>query len=728
MRHARSRAMTQLETHVSSSLTTFHTLGQRPRKHHITSLNIPGRINHTFSRPISTNIKALNSLTGEYQVIRPRGLTSPPRGTSASSPEFVAPGVDALTWYICGPTVYDVGHIGHARTYVCFDMINRILTDYFHEPLIVAMGVTDIDDKIIKRANELGVHWLLLARHFEASFLHDLERLGVRIPAVSLRVTEHIPEIVAFVRRIMDAGFAYEAQDGVYFDVKAFADAGYQYGKLQFNDLAAAAKALEDNTAPAVNVDDGGSDVSTSNRPFKRHRADFALWKAAKPDEPSWQSPWGPGRPGWHIECSAMTAAALGSGIDIHAGGVDLRFPHHCNEIAQGEACFGWAGVKDAQNSTTGANASDDVSKTESVVDNDKNAASGRYEEWCGLWLHTGHLHINGCKMSKSLKNFISIGDMLAKGYTADEFRMACAASHYRATMDYTPDKLTQARTLIASVHNFAETLSRAVQESTKSVTNSDAATATAVRAVEREKLAAAFANAMAHKGAATESVEALLQTLRPARMQGDDNALLMAIGACETAIKTALSDDFNVPHVIQALQGLMSSTTKYIQQCSAAGRGVHVGLCEAAQHLVMDTYRILGFTFVNKHLRSQETSSSDAGALRPAVTALADTRAAVKAIAMGSSIKKAEKKAFEAGLAAAATAGVPEDVINVLRAPVEKLSVTHAGLMRVCDDVRDVAMPALGYVLKDTAAATPGATTDAKSTYYLREAHEGEN
>uniref|UniRef100_A0A8C0U3B4 cysteine--tRNA ligase n=1 Tax=Cyanistes caeruleus TaxID=156563 RepID=A0A8C0U3B4_CYACU len=253
--------------------------------------------------------------------------------------------------YSCGPTVYDHAHLGHACSYVRFDIIRRIMTRFFGIEVIMVMGITDIDDKIIKRANEMNVSPVALARIYEEDFKQDMAALKVLPPTVYMRVTENIPQIISFIKTIISNGQAYATSQGnVYFDVKSW---GKRYGVL---------------TAVNPHTQDEAVDSD------KRHGKDFALWKAAKPQELSWNSPWGKGRPGWHIECSTISSAVFGKQLDIHTGGIDLAFPHHENEIAQCEVYH-------------------------------------QCEQWGNYFLHSGHLHVKGSKekMSKSLKNYITI-------------------------------------------------------------------------------------------------------------------------------------------------------------------------------------------------------------------------------------------------------------------------------------------------------------------------------
>ncbi|NXV15136.1 SYCM protein, partial [Cepphus grylle] len=287
------------------------------------------------------------------------------------------------TWYSCGPTVYDRAHLGHACSYVKFDIIRRIMTRFFGIEVIMVMGITDIDDKIIKRANEMNISPLALARIYEEDFKQDMTALKVLPPTVYMRVTDNIPQIISFIKTIIDSGQAYATSQGnVYFDVKSW---GKRYGVLT--------TIRPDTQDEAVGTD-------------KRHSKDFALWKAAKPQELSWTSPWGKGRPGWHIECSTISSAVFGKQLDIHTGGIDLAFPHHENEIAQCEVYH-------------------------------------QCEQWGNYFLHSGHLHVKGSqeKMSKSLKNYVTIKDFLKK-FSSDQFRMFCLRSRYSSGKEKTPKSL----------------------------------------------------------------------------------------------------------------------------------------------------------------------------------------------------------------------------------------------------------------------------------------------
>ena len=253
--------------------------------------------------------------------------------------------------------------MGHARSYVSFDILKRIMTDYFGYNVKLVMNITDIDDKIIRKALEENISFEELSRRYETEFFDDMRRLNVSLPESITRVSEFVPEIVAFIEKIIENGYAYESNGSVYFDVKKYSsEPNHTYAKLEPTSVNNKEKMAE-----------GEGVLTNSETTEKRGDADFALWKKSKPDEPKWPSKWGDGRPGWHIECSAMAASIFKKyPIDIHTGGVDLRFPHHDNELAQSEAYY-------------------------------------NCDNWINNFWHTGHLHIAGKKMSKSLKNFITI-------------------------------------------------------------------------------------------------------------------------------------------------------------------------------------------------------------------------------------------------------------------------------------------------------------------------------
>ncbi|XP_068506584.1 cysteine--tRNA ligase, cytoplasmic-like isoform X3 [Syngnathus scovelli] len=437
------------------------------------------RVQPQWSPPAGTDVPQLrlyNSLT------RAKELFVPQNGKK-------------VTWYSCGPTVYDASHMGHARSYISFDILRRVLKDYFKYDVFYCMNITDIDDKIIKRARQnylmdqykekqpqavqilkdvmtarvpfqarlasttdadkkqmlerldaaitsalqplqaaleskaaddivqplaqallanskdMLSDWLdsqfgsevtdnsifaILPTFWEGEYHKDMDALNVLPPDVLTRVSEYVPEIVEFVKKIVSNGYGYESNSSVYFNTAKFdACPKHSYAKL-VPEAVGDQKALQEG--------EGDLSISADQLSEKKSPNDFALWKASKPGEPSWDSPWGKGRPGWHIECSAMAGSILGESMDIHGGGFDLRFPHHDNELAQSEAFF----------------------------END---------HWVRYFLHTGHLTIAGCKMSKSLKNFITIKEALAKN-TARQLRLAFLMHSWKDTLDYSPNTM----------------------------------------------------------------------------------------------------------------------------------------------------------------------------------------------------------------------------------------------------------------------------------------------
>jgi cysteinyl-tRNA synthetase len=312
-------------------------------------------------------IRIHNSLSGEKQELRP-----------------IVPGT--LRMYVCGLTVYDYVHIGHARMLLVFDMVSRYLRHRGYR-LNYVRNITDIDDKIIRRAAENGESVATLTQRFIEAMNEDCERLGIARPDHEPRATEYLPQIIAMITQLLERGYAYVANDGdVMYAVARFPG----YGRL-------AGKRLADLRAGArVEVDES-----------KRDPLDFVLWKQAKPGEPAWESPWGRGRPGWHIECSAMSTALLGTHFDLHGGGLDLKFPHHENEIAQSRAATG--------------------------------------DSFVNLWMHNGFVNVADEKMSKSLGNFFTLREVLPTLRHPEVLRYFVLSSHYRGPINFSPDQLEQA-------------------------------------------------------------------------------------------------------------------------------------------------------------------------------------------------------------------------------------------------------------------------------------------
>ena len=304
-----------------------------------------------------------------------------------------------ISMYVCGPTVYNFFHIGNARPLVVFDTMRRYL-QYRGYKVKYVQNFTDVDDKIINRAREEGCTAPEISEKYIEEYFKDTAALNVKKADVHPKVSEHIPEIMKFVKDLVDKSFAYEADGDVYFSTRKFPE----YGKLS-----------------GQNIDDLESGARIAIGEVKKDPLDFALWKGRKEEgEIAWESPWGMGRPGWHIECSAMAKKHLGATIDIHAGGQDLQFPHHENEIAQSECCNG--------------------------------APFARY------WMHNAYITMNRQKMSKSKGNFFTVRD-IRKTYTGEEIRFFLLSGHYRSPIDFGEDLMKQARASLERLHNCKENL-----------------------------------------------------------------------------------------------------------------------------------------------------------------------------------------------------------------------------------------------------------------------------
>ena len=325
---------------------------------------------------------------------------------SRSVQEFVPldPAGKAVGLYCCGPTVYDFAHIGNWRTFIFGDLVRRYL-DFKGYAVTQVMNITDVDDKIIKRVRETGLPLPEFTGQYEAAFFDDLKALNCRRPHQTPRATGHMAEIIALIKKLLARGLAYRTPDGsVYFSIEKYRGGGSRYGqlvKLNFEEMRVGERVRSDEYA-------------------KEAVADFALWKARVPEDGQvfWPSPWGEGRPGWHIECSAMSMKLLGPSFDLHLGGEDLMFPHHEDEIAQSEG----AGLQ---------------------------PAGARFVKY---WLHGAHLLVEGKKMSKSLGNFFTLRDLLAKGFTGREIRYLLLTAHYRETFNFTLEGLQGARVSLTRI------------------------------------------------------------------------------------------------------------------------------------------------------------------------------------------------------------------------------------------------------------------------------------
>ncbi|MCX7883725.1 MAG: cysteine--tRNA ligase [Caloramator sp.] len=319
--------------------------------------------------------------------------------------EFIPIIPNEVKMYVCGPTVYNFFHIGNARTFLVFDTIRRYF-EYRGYKVTFIQNFTDIDDKMIKRANEEKTTVKEIAERYIAEYYKDADALNIKRATVNPRATEFMDEIIKFVKDLVDKGFAYEVNGDVYFETKKFKE----YGKLSHQNL----EELE-----------AGARIDVDER--KKDPMDFALWKAQKEGEPAWESPFGLGRPGWHIECSTMASSLLGETIDIHGGGVDLTFPHHENEIAQSEARNG--------------------------------KLFARY------WMHSAFLNVNNQKMSKSLNNFFTAREILEK-YDSEVLRLFMLSAHYRNPINFSIDLLEQSKAALDRLYNTIGNLEHIIEVS----------------------------------------------------------------------------------------------------------------------------------------------------------------------------------------------------------------------------------------------------------------------
>jgi cysteinyl-tRNA synthetase len=338
--------------------------------------------------------------------------------------------------YVCGVTVYDYCHIGHARANIVFDIVYRYL-QYSNYDVTYVRNYTDVDDKIIARANERGITSQALSEEFIEAFDEDMLALGLRKPTHEPKATEHMAQIISLVEGLIAKGMAYESGGDVYYSVDKFSP----YLKLSKRNM-------EEMQA--------GARIAPGEQ--KRNPMDFALWKTAKPGEPSWESPWGDGRPGWHIECSAMSSTLLGETFDIHGGGRDLIFPHHENEIAQSEGASGKPFVK--------------------------------------YWLHNGFVNVNQEKMSKSLGNFFTIRDIL-KSYDAEVVRFFILTAHYRSPIDFSDQNLEEARLGLTRFYEALALLDKALTKADKSAEQGEVPEALAEPVTRLVQLEERFRSAM---------------------------------------------------------------------------------------------------------------------------------------------------------------------------------------------------------------------------------------
>lgn len=408
--------------------------------------------------------------------------------------------------YACGPTVYDYFHIGNARPFITFDVLRRQLEREGYQVTFV-QNFTDIDDKMIKRANQEGITVKELAERFIAAYYEDAAALGIRKATVHPRATEHIPQIIALVQRLIDNGHAYATPSGdVYYRVSAFPG----YGKLS-------GQSVEEREMGASER----LDVETD----KEAPADFALWKAQKPGEPAWESPWGMGRPGWHIECSAMSMTYLGETFDIHCGGKDLLFPHHENEIAQSEGATG--------------------------------------KPYVHYWMHNGFINIDNQKMSKSLGNFFTVRD-IAKEYDLEAVRLFMLSAQYRSPINFSREQIAQANASLNRLYTARDSL-RFLLENAKEKPMTEEEQAFTVRLKDAEKR---FDDAMDDDLNTADAIGAIFELVK------DANVSLNAESA-KAAVRAALDSLLALCDVLGLLTkeeaGLPADVQRMVDERAAA-------------------------------------------------------------------------------------------------------------------------------------------------------------
>ena len=455
---------------------------------------------------------------------------------------FTKNGDRTINWYMCGPTVYDSAHLGHARTYLTFDIIRRILSNYFHYDVNLCMNITDIDDKIIQRSNEQKKNFSEFARYWEDSFFKDMRALNVMYPNYITRVSEYIPEIIAFIEVIIKNGYAYEKNGSVYFDIEAYKKGNHLYAKL----------VPQDKNQNLEELQEAEGALSKDNTGEKKNKGDFALWKTSKKDEPFWDSPWGKGRPGWHIECSVMSFSVFGQSLDIHSGGIDLKFPHHDNEIAQTEA--------------------HDESK-----------------QWINYFLHTGHLKIEGLKMSKSLKNFKKITDFISL-YSPNAFRLYFCNSKWDMDMDFTENGLSMSSANDKKITEFFQNIKVWAREN---------------------------------------------DLKRDLKFDSEDSSLNKFFNESKKNIHQFFCDNFNTPGVVTSILDLIRKTYEYHDKCEQK-KTLKLHLVYGVAKYISDILKCLGLVYNTEFVDYFRLSESDGGKnaeeiLTPFINAITDFRGEVK-------------------------------------------------------------------------------------------------
>ena len=646
--------------------------------HPLLSLSSSSTINSTTSSSSSTSVPLpyiYDTLTQNNQPflpiqpstvpISPSGISDPKlkftslfnTTTSTTSPSTSHSTTQPISWYTCGPTVYDSAHLGHARTYMIFDILQRITETYIYpnRKLLSVMNITDIDDKIINRSKLVQIYPMELTKKYEEEFWTNLQQLYIRKPIVTPRVTDHIPDIIEYIKMILNNKLAYILDDGVYLDTNKL---GTIYGKM----------------APINNTSNNDDNDNTLNNPTipsrnKRNPKDFALWKSYIPDTTTstnnnkydvyfWNSPWGKGRPGWHIECTSMIYSIFGNKLDIHAGGIDLAFPHHCNECAQADAYM--------------------------------NLSSST---WVQHWLHSGHMYIQGSKMSKSLKNFITIQEFLNNNNPniqitlpsdislSDAYRMYIFQYHYRSNITFTPTIIQDAGLMIKKIKNVLNMIFARL-ENTK--------TDTAINTNPR--------------------------------WRNEEFQLLTIFLQNHQSIVHHYSSDFNTPSVIKILQDINTLLVQYI----SSNTNIHYDTLVWCLNTYLQYYEVIGFQFIHEYqYRLQNLqytknntkndiplSSSISSINEPAIQALVtfrdtirkDTITISKELKILSKFMNTNNNDPRSNFINTKEKNTINNNNNDLNNNVDNIRKQITKVLETCDEIRDKTIPTLGYELKDSA------------------------
>ena len=589
-------------------------------------------------------------------------------------------GGETLNWYACGPTVYDVAHIGHARTYICTDIIHRILTKVLNVNVNYVMGLTDIDDKIVNKAIDRGYqNWddvRVMTDGYAADFFRDLNDMNVTPPNTVLKVTNHISDIIRYVETIISNGYAYVVPDsGVYFDIGRFTQDGYTYGKLggvNQHDV--------DTQSPGIPEEE---EEIGQRRMLKRDPRDFALWKCVPAGSLTFDSPWGAGRPGWHIECSAVTHAMFGPEVAIHSGGIDLLFPHHTNEIAQCEA-------------------------------------HNRRHGWVRHWMHMGHLYINGRKMSKSLKNFITMEEFLHSNSTvmsslaaesgtapnagvdspcpAIDLRLCFLLYKYHAAIHFSSDVFRQAVQYRARVEDFGFLVQKA--EASARGTGSVGDFGFLVQKAE----ASARGTGSVECGAAG-----------PRDRYRHSNVLLLQLADCQREVLEAFRDDFDTPSALHRMSTLMQQAGHYASDIIIKGgyRSPEDPHCpcppveplHSVRAYVLHTLAQLGVVLESE---PNVKAGSAVGVVGGNQTQVALTSFAEELVKFRSRVRALSVEGLQRGKTKKGSPGTETGVNAETEVAAGAMQATLKELLVECDQLRDqVAADRLGLEITDVSSST---------------------